>query len=109
MGDRLSRIETLLAEAAAELVLYRAESDPLARALADAFPGPFRAAEAWALAEAQAGEAQADGLAVPPLPRTIRDAGVSDANVLGRWLGKSPLFEKCGTEGGKSIWVRRRD
>lgn len=107
--NRLPRIEALLAEAAAELALYRAEADPLALALAEAFPDPFRAAEAWALAEAQAGEAQAEGLAVPPLPRAIRDAGISDANALGRWIGKSPLFEKCGSEGGSKIWVCRRN
>lgn len=109
MTDRLAHIEALLAEAAAELALYRAEADPLALALAEAFPGPFRAAEAWALAEAQTGEAQTEGLAVPPLPRAIREAGIPDANALGRWLGKSLLFEKCGSEGGKAIWVRRRD
>lgn len=83
------------------------EAPPLASLLGREMGATFRASDVIAEAQRQAREAGDEGRAIPELPAALAAAGIRDANTLGRYIGKSPLFEKCGSEGGKAIWVRR--
>lgn len=96
----------------AEIASLRAEiaqlrASPLAALLGREMGATFRACDVIEEAQRQAREAVDEGRAIPELAAALAAAGIRDANALGRWLGKSPTFEKCGSEGGKAIWVRR--
>ena len=87
MFDPLARLADAAERIAAALeVLTEARRDPLAVALAEAFPSPFTASDVMQEAARQAAEAADMGQTAPALPTALEAAGIRSAHALARRL-----------------------